>query len=73
MEKIEQEIADEYLDHLILDTTNGSFLWGDLARLDELAHLGEKIFIPRTCKIFYLISMKKFVMSLEKDKVVLSF
>lgn len=39
METIEQKIADEYLDNLILDTINGLFLSDDLARLDELVHL----------------------------------
>ena len=38
---------------------------GELARLGGLAHLGEMIFIPRSYGIFYLSSIKKFVMSLE--------
>ena len=45
---------------------------GELARLGGLAHLGEMIFIPRSYGIFYLSSIKKFVMSLERpfDQVV---
>ena len=38
-----------------------------MARLGGLAHLGEMIFIPSLHGIFYLTSIKKFVMSLEKD------
>ena len=40
---------------------------GELARLGGLACLGEVIFIPRSYGIFYLISIKKFVMLPEKD------
>ena len=40
---------------------------GELAGLGGLAGLGEMIFIPRSYGIFYLSSIKKFVMSLEKD------
>ena len=40
---------------------------GELARLGGLARLGEMIFTPRSYGIFYLSSIKKFVMSLEKD------
>ena len=42
--------------------------WGELGRLDGLAHLSEMIFIT-SCSygIFYLISIKMFVMLLEKD------
>ena len=43
---------------------------GQLARLDGLARLGEMIFIPRSYGIFYLSSIKKFVMSLEKDCLI---
>ena len=43
---------------------------GELARLGGLAHLGEMIFIPRLYGIFYLSSIKKFVMSLEKDYLI---
>ena len=32
-----------------------------LARLGGPARLGEMIFIPRSCAIFYLVSIKKFV------------
>ena len=55
---------------------SGTFFWGDffpggifpgtLARLGGLARLGEMIFIPRSYRIFYLSSIKKFVTSLEK-------
>ena len=46
----------------------GLFIWGELGRLDGLAHLSEMIFIT-SCSygIFYLISIKMFVMLLEKD------
>ena len=40
---------------------------GELTRLGGLARVGEMIFIPRSYGIFYLSSIKKFVMSLEKD------
>ena len=43
------------------------FIWGGLTRQGGLAHLGEMIFIPRSYEIFYLTSIKIFVMSLEKD------
>ena len=43
---------------------------GELARLSGLARLGEMIFIPRSHGIFYLSSIKKFVMSLEKDYLI---
>ena len=39
---------------------------GKLARLGRLACLGEMTFIPRSYGIFYLSSIKKFVMSLKK-------
>ena len=37
-----------------------------MARLGGLARLGEMTFIPRSYGIFYLSSIKKFVMSLKK-------
>ena len=43
---------------------------GELARLGRLARLGEMIFIPRSYIIFYLSSIKKFVMSLKKDCLI---
>ena len=43
---------------------------GQLARLGGLARLGEMIVIPRSYGIFYLGSVKKFVMSLEKDCLI---
>ena len=43
---------------------------GELAQLTRLARLGEMIFIPRSYGIFYLSSIKKFVMSLEKDYLI---
>ena len=45
----------------------GVFIWGGLTRQCGLAHLGEMIFIPPSYGIFYLASIKIFVMSLEKD------
>ena len=45
----------------------GVFIWGGLTPQGGLAHLGEMIFIPRSYGIFYLTSIKIFVMSLEKD------
>ena len=41
-----------------------------LGGLGGLAHLGEMIFIPRPYGIFYLSSIKRFVMSLEKDCLI---
>ena len=43
---------------------------GELARLGGLPHLGEMIFILRSYAIFYLSSIKKFVMLLEKDYLI---
>ena len=45
---------------------------GELARLGGLTRLGEMIFIPHSYGIFYLSSIKKSVMSLERlfDQVV---
>ena len=43
---------------------------GELARLGGLDRLGEMIFIPRSDGIFYLSSIKKLVMSLEKDCLI---
>ena len=40
------------------------FIWGELARLGGVAHLDEMIFILRSYGIFYISSIKKFVMSL---------
>ena len=45
----------------------GLFIWGELARLSGLAHLGDMNFIPRCYGIFCLSSVKKLVMSLEKN------
>ena len=47
--------------------TKGRFIWSGLA------HLGEMIFIPRPYGIFYLSSIKQFVMSLEKDCLIKHF
>ena len=46
--------------------TQGCSYGGLLARLSGLARLGEMIFIPRSHGIFYLSSIKKFVMSSKK-------
>ena len=46
------------------------FIWGELVRLDGLAQLDEMIFIPCSYGTFYLTSIKKFVMSLEKDHII---
>ena len=46
---------------------------GELARLDGLAHLGKMIFIPRSYGNFYLGLIKKFVMTLEKDYLIIHF
>ena len=43
---------------------------GELARLGGLAHLDEMTFISRSYGIFYLSSIKKFVMSLKKDCLI---
>ena len=45
----------------------GLFIWGELARLSGLAHLVDMNFIPRCHGIFCLSSVKKLVMSLEKN------
>ena len=46
---------------------------GEWARLSGLARLGEMIFIPRSHGIFYLSSINKLVMSLEKDYLIKYF
>ena len=43
------------------------FIWGELAHLSGLAHLVDMNFIPRCHGIFCLSSVKKLVMSLEKN------
>ena len=43
---------------------------GELAQLDGLALLGEVIFIPRSYGMFYLSSIKKFVILPEKDCLI---
>ena len=43
---------------------------GKLARLSGLVRQGEMIFIPRSHGVFYLSSIKKIVMSLEKDYLI---
>ena len=45
----------------------GLFIWGELVQLSGLVHPGEMIFIPRSYGICYVTSIKKFVMSLEKN------
>ena len=45
----------------------------ELARLRWLERLGEMIFIPRSHGIFYLSSIKKLIMSLEKDYLIKYF
>ena len=49
------------------ETLRGCSYGGELARSGGLARLDEMIFIPRSYGMFYLSSIKKFVMSLEKD------
>ena len=46
---------------------------GELARISGMARLGEMVFIPSSHRIFYLSSIKKFVMSLEKDYLIKYF
>ena len=59
--------------HTLLLTVRGYSYGGELARLSGLARLGEMSFIPRSHGIFYLSSIKKFVMSLEKDYLIKYF
>ena len=56
-----------------IETLRGCSYGGELARLSGLARLGEMIFIPRSHGIFYLSSVKKFVMLLEKDYLIKYF
>ena len=60
--------------------TKRLFIWNELARVSGLPHLSEMIFILRSDRIFYLPSIKNFVLSQEKDcfdrivfKLILSF
>ena len=58
------------------DTTlysKGLFIGGKLASLGGTVHLGETISIPRSYEIFYQSSIKKFVMSLEKQCLIKHF
>ena len=55
------------------DVLTGCSYGGELARLSGLARRGEMIFIPRSNGIFYLSSINKFVMSLEKDCLIKYF
>ena len=55
------------------DILRGCSNRGELARLSGLARLGEMIFIPRSNGDFYLSSIKKFAMSLEKDYLIKYF
>ena len=56
-----------------LDCIRGCSYGGELAWLSGLARLGEMIFIPRSHGILYLSSIKKFVVSLEKDYLISIF
>ena len=57
----------------IVSGYRGCLHGGELALLSGLAGLGEIIFIPRSHGIFYLRSVKKLVMSLEKDHLIKYF
>ena len=57
----------------IVERLRGCSYGGELARISGLAGLGEMIFIPRANGIFYFSSIKKFVMSLEKDYLIKYF
>ena len=52
--------------------TYGLFIWRWAGPV-KLAGPGEMIFMPRSHGIFYLSSIKKFVMSLEKDCLIKYF
>ena len=57
--------------HQFINISHKGCSYGDeLARLGGLAHLDEMTFISRSCGIFYLSSIKKFVMSLKKDCLI---
>ena len=43
---------------------------GELAQLGGLPRLVEMIFIPRSYRIYYLRSIKKFIVLLEKDCLI---
>ena len=57
-----------YCDALIISSHGG-----ELARLGGLARPVEMIFIPSSHEIFCLSSIKKLVMSLEKDYLIKYF
>ena len=46
---------------------------GELDCLSGLARLGEMIFFSRSHRILYVSSIKKFIMSLEKDGLIKYF
>ena len=56
-----------------LTLVTGCLYGSELSRLGGLNDQDEMIFIPRSYGIFYLSSVKKFVMSLEKDFLIKSF
>ena len=55
------------------NTLRGCSYGSDLAWLSRLARLGEMIVIPCSHGIFYLSSIKKFAMLLEKDYLIKYF
>ena len=65
IEKLES-FADHDLGNIQNVTSRDCSYGRELARLGDLARLGEMIFVPRSYGIFNLSSIKKFVMSPEK-------
>ena len=69
IEKLES-FADHNLGNIQNVTPRDCSYGGELARLGGPARLGEMIFVPRSYGIFYLSSIKKFVMPPEKDCLI---
>ena len=59
--------------HTSLMSLRGCSYGSELVQVGGLARLGEMIFIPRSHGILYLSSIKKFVISLEKDYLIKYF
>ena len=55
---------------LLKIASKGLFIRDELVWVGGLAHLGEMIFVPRSYGVFYLSSIKTFVMSLEIDRLI---
>ena len=70
---LHEHIFDQVTLIFIVLLLRGCSYGGELVWLSGLAPLGEMIFILHSHGIFYISSIKKFVMSLEKDYLIKCF